>query len=82
MLLSGDPSPLESSDLVVNDITVVGLLSGSSVFSETVATLQAARFDPAILVGEEIPLERTAEALVPRPASRQGAPKTHIVISR
>jgi hypothetical protein len=82
MLLFGDPSPLESSDLVVNDITVVGLLSGSSVFSETVATLQAARFDPAILVGEEIPLERTAEALVPRPASRQGAPKTHIVISR
>jgi threonine dehydrogenase-like Zn-dependent dehydrogenase len=79
--LSGDPSPLESSDLVVNDITVVGLLSGSNVFAETIATLQAADFDPAVLVGEEIPLERTAEALVPRPTSRQGAPKTHIVVS-
>jgi threonine dehydrogenase-like Zn-dependent dehydrogenase len=80
--LSGDPSPLESSDLVVNDITVTGLLSGSNVFAETIATLQAADFDPSVLVGDEIPLERTAEALGPRPADRQRAPKTHIVVSR
>jgi threonine dehydrogenase-like Zn-dependent dehydrogenase len=80
--LSGDPSPLESSDLVVNDITVVGLLSGSNVFAETITMLQTVDFDPAILIGEEIPLERTVDALVPRSASRQVAPKTHIKISR
>jgi threonine dehydrogenase-like Zn-dependent dehydrogenase len=80
--LSGDPSPLDSGDLVANDVTVIGLLSGSSVFAETIATIQAADFDPALLVGDEIPLERTAEALSPRPADRQRAPKTHIVVSR
>jgi threonine dehydrogenase-like Zn-dependent dehydrogenase len=80
--LSGDPSPLESSDLVVNDITVAGLLSGSSVFAETITTLLAADFDPEVLVGDEIPLERTAEALGPRLADRQRGPKTHIVVSR
>jgi threonine dehydrogenase-like Zn-dependent dehydrogenase len=80
--LSGDPSPLESSDLVVNGITVIGLLSGSDVFAETITTLQAAKFDPSVLIGDEIPLERTAEALLPRTTTHQGGPKTHIVVSR
>jgi threonine dehydrogenase-like Zn-dependent dehydrogenase len=80
--LSGDPSPLESSDLVVNDISVVGLLSGSTVFAETITALQGADFDPAVLVGDEIALERTAEALGPRSTDRRQAPKTHIVVSR
>jgi hypothetical protein len=36
---------------------------------------QTVDFDPAILVGEEIPLERAVDALVPRSASRQVAPR-------
>jgi hypothetical protein len=65
--LSGDASPLEASDLVVNDTTVIGLLSGSSVFADTITALQEADFDPAVLISEELPLERTAEAVAPRP---------------
>jgi threonine dehydrogenase-like Zn-dependent dehydrogenase len=79
--LSGDPSPLEASELIVNDITVNGLLSGSNIFADTITALQQADFDPAVLIGDELPLERTAEALAPRPPSRRRAPKTHIVVS-
>jgi threonine dehydrogenase-like Zn-dependent dehydrogenase len=79
--LSGDPSPIETRDLVVNDIVTIGLLSGSTVFAETIAALQTAPFDPSILVGAELPLERAAEALRPRPPTHKGGPKTHIAVA-
>lgn len=80
--IAGRPSPLEVRDLVVNDIQVNGLLSGSAVFARTIEMLAKARFDIEPVIGQVIELDQLAAVLAGRadpPLPRIGpGPKVQI----
>ena len=65
--ISGAPSPLESRDLVVNDLTVTGLLSGSTHFEAVIDRFANPEFDleavTGTVIGPVVRLDEIADIL-------------------
>ncbi len=79
MGLAGEPSPIDTRDLVITDVTVVGVLSGSGGLEETVDLYATGAVDPRPLVAATVGLEATAAILAgERPAGAGPGPKFHI----
>jgi threonine dehydrogenase-like Zn-dependent dehydrogenase len=74
--ISSEPSLIDSRRAVLKDLTVVGILSGSAVLSETIDAYASGAVDPRPLVAETVGLDDAADVLSGR---RRGvAPKIHI----
>ena len=77
--LAGEPSLIDSRDLAVKDVTVVGVLSGSGGLEETAELYATGAVDPRRLVAATVGLDATASILAgERPASAGPGPKFHI----
>lgn len=76
--ISGQPSPLEARDLIVGDVTVSGLLSGSPVFSRAIDLLAGGRVAADSLIGEVVELEDLAAALGGKRGSSGQGPKLQV----
>jgi 2-desacetyl-2-hydroxyethyl bacteriochlorophyllide A dehydrogenase len=74
--ISGEPSRVDTRRVVLKDITVVGILSGSPLLSETIQTYASGAVDPRPLVSEVVGLDLAADVL--SGARRGAAPKIHI----
>jgi threonine dehydrogenase-like Zn-dependent dehydrogenase len=74
--ISGEPSLVDTRRVVLKDITVVGILSGSVLLSETIEAYASGAVDPRPLVSETVGLDRAADVL--SGARRGVAPKIHI----
>ncbi len=75
--LAGAPSFIDTRDLVLRDVTAVGLLSGSPGLAHAIQHYAAGRVDPSPLVGATVGLAVAPEVLAG--GFRGGdAPKIHI----
>ncbi len=61
--LSGAPSLIDTRDLVLNDVTAVGILSASPGLTETIAYFADGRVDPRPLVAGTVGLGQVGAAL-------------------
>jgi len=75
--ISGVPSPIDSRDLVLGDLTVVGILGASAGLGPAIEYYADGRVDPARIVGVTVGLERAAEALAGQISAAPGT-KIHI----
>ncbi|MEX1124038.1 MAG: alcohol dehydrogenase catalytic domain-containing protein [Acidimicrobiia bacterium] len=77
--LSGEPSLLDSRQITLGDVTVVGILGGSAGIGEAIAAYTDGRVVPDALVSEVISLEEVASRLEgERGASAGIGPKVHV----
>lgn len=77
--LAGEPSLIDSRDLALKDVTVVGVLSGSGGLEETAELYATGAVDPRALVAATVGLDATASILAgERPAVAGPGPKFHI----
>jgi threonine dehydrogenase-like Zn-dependent dehydrogenase len=74
--ISEQPSLVDSRDLVLKDVTAVGILSGSGALAGAIDLYAAGRVDPHPLVGATVGLDRVADVLSGR--HRTAAPKIHV----
>jgi threonine dehydrogenase-like Zn-dependent dehydrogenase len=61
--VSGAPSPIDSRDLVLGDLTAVGILGASAGLAPAIEHYADGRVDPSGLVAVTVGLDRAAEAL-------------------
>ncbi len=61
--LSGEPSTVDSREIVIGDVTVTGVLSGSAGISDVIRAYDAREVVPDRLVAEVITLEQIADRL-------------------
>jgi threonine dehydrogenase-like Zn-dependent dehydrogenase len=79
--ISGTPSMIDTRDLVLADVTAVGLLSGSPVFADTISSYANGSVDPTPLVAATVALEELPQVLAGRlPTSAGQGPKIHVTI--
>jgi len=77
--LSGAPSHIDSRDLVLGDITAVGILSASPGLADTIEHYADGRVDPRPLVAGTVGLADVGAALAGTPIAGVGTgPKIHI----
>ncbi len=77
--LSGTPSTIDTRDLVLKDVTAVGILSASPGLADTIDRYADGRVDPRPLVAGTIGLAEVGDALAGRPLPGAGAgPKIHV----
>jgi threonine dehydrogenase-like Zn-dependent dehydrogenase len=77
--LSGAPSLIDTRDLVLGDLTAVGILSASPGLAETIEHYADGRVDPRPLVAGTVGLADVGAALAGLPIAGVGtAPKIHI----
>jgi threonine dehydrogenase-like Zn-dependent dehydrogenase len=77
--LAGEPSRIDTRSLVLNDLTAVGLLSGSPGLAAAIAGYASGAVDPTPLVATTISLDEVADALAGhRPADAGPGPKVHV----
>jgi threonine dehydrogenase-like Zn-dependent dehydrogenase len=77
--LSGDPSLIDTRDLVLKDVTAVGILSGSPGLAGAVEHYADGRVDPRPLVAATVGLAEVGAVLAGRPLTGVGlGPKIHI----
>jgi threonine dehydrogenase-like Zn-dependent dehydrogenase len=77
--LAGEPSRIDTRSLVLNDLTAVGLLSGSPGLAAAIAGYASGAVDPTPLVAATISLDEVADALAGhRPADAGPGPKVHV----
>jgi threonine dehydrogenase-like Zn-dependent dehydrogenase len=74
--IAGEPSTIDTRRVVLKDLTVVGILSGSAVLRTTIETYASGAVDPRPLVAETVGLDAAAAVL--SGARRGVAPKIHI----
>jgi 2-desacetyl-2-hydroxyethyl bacteriochlorophyllide A dehydrogenase len=74
--ISGEPSLVDTRRAVLKDITVVGVLSGSVLLSETIDAYASGAVDPRPLVSTTVGLQAAADVL--SGVLRGVAPKVHI----
>jgi threonine dehydrogenase-like Zn-dependent dehydrogenase len=74
--ISGEPSLIDTRRVVLKDLTVVGILSGSPIVSETIEAYASGAVDPRPLVDATVGLSSAADVL--SGALRGVAPKIHI----
>ena len=75
--VSGKPSPVDSRELVLNDITAVGILGASAGLAPAIGHYADGRVDPVPLVHVVVGLDRAVEAFDGRLDPGQGT-KIHI----
>lgn len=81
--LAGQPSLIDSRRVALNDVTVVGILSGSPGLAGAMALYGSGRVDPTPLVAAVVSLGEVADVLAGRRAEGWGAaPKIHVDPSR
>jgi threonine dehydrogenase-like Zn-dependent dehydrogenase len=79
--VAGSRSGIDSRDLVLKDVTAVGVLSASGGLQEAVDAYAAGRVDPRVLVAATVPLDGVAAVLEgDRPQEAGDGPKVHVVI--
>ncbi len=77
--VSGEPSLIDSRNLVLNDVTAVGILSASPGIVGTIDFYSSGEVDPRLIVAATVGLAQTAEILEgKRPFSAGYGPKVHI----
>lgn len=77
--ISGSPSQLDTRDLVLKDVTAVGILSASPAMADTVAAFAAEVVDPRPLVAATVGLDEVGDVLAGhRPAGSGLGPKVHV----
>jgi threonine dehydrogenase-like Zn-dependent dehydrogenase len=77
--LSGEPSIIDTRQLVFRDVTAVGILSGSPGLTGAIERYAAGLVDPRPLVGATVELEQVADVLAGwRPATAGPGPKIHV----
>lgn len=77
--LAGEPSLIDTRDLVLADVTAVGILSGSHGLDEAIDAYATGRVDPSPLVAATVPLSGAGPVLAgERPAGAGDGPKVHI----
>jgi len=77
--LSGAPSLIDTRDLVLGDLTAVGILSASPGLTETIEHYADGRVDPRPLVAGTVGLADVGAALAGLPIAGAGTgPKIHI----
>jgi threonine dehydrogenase-like Zn-dependent dehydrogenase len=75
--ISGVPSLIDSRDIVLGDLTVVGILGASAGLGPAIEYYADGRVDPAAIVSVTVGLERAAEALAGQISAAPGT-KIHI----
>ncbi len=75
--ISGVPSPIDSRDLVLGDLTAVGILGASAGLAPAIEHYAEGRVDPSGLVAVTVGLEQAAEALARQISAGPGT-KIHI----
>ncbi|GAA1491058.1 zinc-dependent alcohol dehydrogenase [Brachybacterium sacelli] len=77
--LADEPSRIDTRDVVLGDLTVVGVLSASPALEETIAAYASGAVGPRPLIAATISLEEVAGVLSgTRPRRASAAPKIHI----
>lgn len=77
--LAGRPSLIDTRQLVLKDLTVVGHLSGSPAMAATIAAYADGSVDPDPLIAAVVPLDRAPDVLAGwRPEDAGTGPKIHI----
>ncbi|MCH6472114.1 zinc-dependent alcohol dehydrogenase [Sinomonas terrae] len=77
--IAAAPSLVDTRDLVLSDITAVGVLSGSPVIPQTIESFASGEVDPAPLIAATIPLDQLPDVLAgARPANAGPGPKIHV----
>jgi threonine dehydrogenase-like Zn-dependent dehydrogenase len=77
--LAGTPSTLDTRDLLLRDVTAVGILGGSAGLAGTIAAYANGSVDPRPLVAATVGLTETAAVLAGhRPPDAGPGPKIHI----
>ncbi|GAA0855694.1 zinc-binding dehydrogenase [Streptosporangium amethystogenes subsp. fukuiense] len=77
--LAGAPSTIDTRDLVLRDITAVGILGGSAGLAGAIAAYADGSVDARPLVSATVTLAETADVLAGhRPAGLGPGPKVHI----
>ena len=81
--LASSPSQIDTRELVLGDLTAVGVLSASPGLPGAIAAFTSGNVDPRPLVAATIGLDEVAEVLAgTRPTGAGPAPKIHIDPSR
>ncbi len=75
--IAGVPSPIDSRDLVLGDMTAVGILGASAGLAPAIEHYAGGRVDPAGIVQVTVGLEQAAEALAGKISTGAGT-KIHI----
>ena len=75
--VAGTPSLIDSRDLVLGDLTAVGILGASAGLAPAIEHYADGRVDPSALVSVTVGLERAAEALAGQVSTGTGT-KIHI----
>ena len=77
--LASRPSNVDTRDLVLNDVTAVGILSASPGLAETIEIFSSGAVDPRPLVAATVGLHEVGSVLAGgRPAGAGPGPKIHI----
>jgi threonine dehydrogenase-like Zn-dependent dehydrogenase len=77
--LSGSPSLVDTRDLVLNDITAVGILSASGGLAGTIDAYASGAVDPRPLVAATVSLDEVGAVLAgDRPPAALPGPKFHV----
>ena len=77
--LAGTPSLIDTRDLVLSDVTAVGILSASTGLAGTIEQYAASAVDPHPLIAATVSLEQTGDVLAGwRPPGAGAGPKIHI----
>jgi 2-desacetyl-2-hydroxyethyl bacteriochlorophyllide A dehydrogenase len=77
--LAGEPSRIDTRQLVLKDVTAVGILSGSGGLHGAIELLASGSVDPRPLVAATVSLDDLAEVLAGRRDRAWGdAPKIHV----
>jgi threonine dehydrogenase-like Zn-dependent dehydrogenase len=73
------PTPVDSRDLLLKDVTAVGILSASPGLAGTIERYASGAVDPRPLVAATVRLEDVVDVLAGRrPAGAGGGPKIHV----
>ena len=75
--IAGVPSPIDSRDLVLGDLTAVGILGASAGLSPAIEHYADGRVDPSRIAAVTVSLERAADALAGRISTGAGT-KIHV----
>lgn len=77
--LSGEPSAVDSRDIVIGDVTVTGVLSGSAGIPKAISAYDSGAVVPDPLVAEVVTLEEVADRLLGKRGQEAGwGPKVQV----
>jgi threonine dehydrogenase-like Zn-dependent dehydrogenase len=79
--LAGEPSLVDTREVLLRDVTIVGILGASAGLDGAIEAYASGAVDPTSLVGATVTLDDLAAVLAgERPAGAGGGPKIHVTI--